>query len=196
MSHNNDDLQKLRSTFERIRSWEGGHVVPPPPRERERQRPIIASVILTIVVAGTSLVHLPPLLLLFHTQAHGRGQRLAPATASPLPITAFLLVRALPLVLQGERSQQPHVIAPDHQPLEGGLGIAPLFLTPPPIFPPSCSFFPVRLLAVVVVVAVVVEVVVVVVVAVPPTVGRPPRPGRQWGGGSEVLHRRQNFNSY
>jgi hypothetical protein len=69
---------------------------------------------------------------------------------TPLPIAAFLLVHALPLVLQGKQSQQLHTIAPAHQLRKEGLPPPP----PPPISPPSCSFFPVCLLAAVVVVAV------------------------------------------
>jgi hypothetical protein len=52
-------------------------------------------------------------------------------TAPPLPITALLLARTLPLVLQVKQLQQLHVIAPAHQPREGGLGVVPLLLVPP-----------------------------------------------------------------
>jgi hypothetical protein len=90
----------------------------------------------------------PLLLLIF--PCTGTHLRMAPVTASPLPITAFLLVCTLPLVLQGKQLQQPHAIALAHQPHEGGLPPPP----PPPISPPSCSFFPVCLLGVVVVVTV------------------------------------------
>jgi hypothetical protein len=54
-------------------------------------------------------------------------------TASPLPIPAFLLARALPLVLQVKQLHQLHAIAPAHQPHEGDLGVIPLLLVPPPI---------------------------------------------------------------
>jgi hypothetical protein len=58
-------------------------------------------------------------------------------TASPLPITAFLLARMLLLVLQGKQLQQPHVIAPAHQPREGGLPPPPPPPSPPPPVPSS-----------------------------------------------------------
>jgi hypothetical protein len=92
--------------------------------------------------------------------------------ASPLPITAFLLARMLPLILQGKQLHQPHAIAPAHQPREGGLPPPP----PPPISLPSCSFFPVYHLAAVVVVA--------VSVAMEMGGGRPWRGHLLWWGGA------------
>jgi hypothetical protein len=159
-----------------VRCGEGRHYILPCPRERGHQHPIIAPVV-AIIVARTPPVHPPPLLLLFLAREPAQGRRLAPAMASPLSITAFLLVRVLLLVLQGKQLQQTQAIALAHQPRKGCLGVVPLLLIPPAISPPSRSFFPVCLLAVVVVVAVVVEVVVVIIVAVPPAVKPPPRPG-------------------
>jgi hypothetical protein len=132
-SPNNNVIQKLHLVLERIRSWEGRHDILPSPQERGQPRPIIASVIIAIVVTGTTPVHPPPFLLLFLARAHTQGQHPVPVTASPLPITAFLLVRTLPLVLQIKQLQQLGAIAPAHQRHKGGLGIVPLLLVPPPI---------------------------------------------------------------
>jgi hypothetical protein len=128
-------------------SGEGGHDVLPPPREWGQRRLIIALVVITIIAATPPPVRPPPPTSFPCTGTHPRT---APVTASPIPITAFLLACTLPLVLQGKQSQQLHATPPAHQPCKGSLPPPP----PPPISPPSHSFFPVCLLAGVVVLAV------------------------------------------